>query len=75
MLNDELTKREIEVLKLSLVPDEKTGERLYIAPCTIKTHRNNIYQKLLVHNKAEMLIVALKLGIINIEDIEVYNGI
>lgn len=53
----QLSKREMDVLPLLI--EGKTAvyisEQLYIAPGTVKTHIYNIYQKLNVHSKMEML--------------------
>ena len=52
-----LSPREIEILKL-LVNGKKykqIGEELYISPLTVKKHVSNIYDKLHVSNKAQVI--------------------
>jgi DNA-binding NarL/FixJ family response regulator len=42
-----------------------TAERLTVSPGTIRTHLENIYQKLQVSDKASAVATALRLGIID----------
>lgn len=59
---DELTKREIEIL--SLISEEMTnneiGEKLFISPRTVDTHRRNLLQKLGVKNTAGLVKFAVQ---------------
>ena len=59
---DELTKREIEIL--SLISGEMTyneiGEKLFISPRTVDTHRRNLLQKLGVKNTAGLVKFAVQ---------------
>lgn len=52
-----LSNREMEILPL--LPQGKTAvyisEQLYVAPGTVKTHVHNIYRKLDIHSKMELL--------------------
>ena len=53
----DLSKREIEILKL-LVNGQKykqIGEALFISPLTVKKHVSNIYNKLHVSNRAQVI--------------------
>ena len=63
---DELTKREIEILKL--IAEELTttemSEKLFISPRTVDTHRRNLLQKLGVKNTAGLVKFALQNGLI-----------
>lgn len=61
-----LTAREIEVIRLSAEGLSAAGiaERLYVSVYTIKNHKQNIFQKMDVHNNAEMLKAASQLGIV-----------
>ena len=62
---DDLTKREIEILKL--ITEEFTnieiGEKLFISPRTVDTHRRNLLQKLGVKNTAGLVKFAIQNGI------------
>ncbi|OFY93954.1 MAG: hypothetical protein A3K10_14905 [Bacteroidetes bacterium RIFCSPLOWO2_12_FULL_31_6] len=52
-----LSEREIEVLKYIAAGDtnKEAGEKLFISPRTVETHRRNILSKLDVKNTAEMI--------------------
>ena len=60
--NTELSTREIEVL--SCIADGNTnkeaGEKLFISPRTVETHRRNLMDKLNLKNTAEIVRYALK---------------
>jgi LuxR family maltose regulon positive regulatory protein len=64
--NNVLTRREIEILPLLAegLSNKEIATRLYIAPVTVKTHLQNIYQKLNVNNRIEALKKVRKMGII-----------
>ena len=53
----ELTKREIEIIKLVSqgFSNNEIGEKLFISPRTADTHRSNIMRKLDLHNVAEIV--------------------
>ena len=53
----DLSEREIEVLKYISGgnSNKETGEKLFISPRTVETHRRNILSKLDVKNTAEMI--------------------
>ncbi len=59
---EELSKREIEVLRL--ICEEKTtteiGEALFISPRTVEGHRNNILLKTGARNTAGMVVYAIR---------------
>jgi DNA-binding CsgD family transcriptional regulator len=61
-----LTGRELEVLQLASagVSGPQIAERLFIAPATVKTHFNNIYEKLGVGDRAGAVAHALRTGLI-----------
>lgn len=61
-----LTQREIQVLKLiaSGQSGREIGEVLGIAPKTVTVHRQNIYSKLQVHKTADLVRIALRMGLI-----------
>ena len=58
----QLTEREIEILRLVATGLSSTeiGQRLFISPRTVDTHRNNIIQKLDVPGIAGLVQFALK---------------
>ena len=63
-LHDQLSPREIDVLKL-LVQDltyEEIGEKLFVSKNTVKTHIRKCYQKLGVSNRKEVLSELKKLA-------------
>lgn len=57
-----LTERELEILKLVAkgYTNTKIGERLFISPRTVDTHRRNLMQKLNVHSAVELTHYAHK---------------
>ena len=61
-----LTEREMEVLRL--IAEGKTnseiGDKLFISPRTVDTHRRNILQKLNLHSAVQLTRYAHKHGII-----------
>ena len=63
-----LTAREIEVLQMVSAgkSNKEIGAVLYISEGTVKTHINNIHQKLGVSDRTEAVVVALKRGIIHL---------
>jgi DNA-binding NarL/FixJ family response regulator len=58
---DILTDREIEILKLVAEGFSSTeiGQKLFISPRTVDTHRNNLIQKLNVHGVAGLIRFAV----------------
>lgn len=55
MANMNLTKKEIEVMKLISegLEDEEIADKSYIALSTLKTHKHNIYCKLGLHDRTK----------------------
>jgi DNA-binding NarL/FixJ family response regulator len=64
---DLLGLREKEVLRLlvSGKANREIAEMLHITLATVETHRNNILQKLHVHNLAELILYAVRKGLIS----------
>ena len=63
-----LSAREEEVLSLLLVDGLGTGEiagSLYMSESTAKTHITHIYQKLGAANRAQALVAAMRLGLLD----------
>lgn len=60
----ELTEREIEILTLIAegLSSKQIGEKLFISPRTVDTHRTNLMNKLDIHNTAGLIRFALKNG-------------
>ena len=65
-LEFELTKREIEILKLIAdgFSNKEIGEQLFISHRTVDTHRTNLMKKLEVNNIAGLISFAIKNGIV-----------
>lgn len=64
---DLLTEREREVLQL-LAEGKSNKEAavvLNLSPYTVETHRTNMMQKLGIHNTAEIVLYAVRKGVIN----------
>ncbi|MEO1439842.1 MAG: response regulator transcription factor [Chloroflexota bacterium] len=66
-LVDELSKRELEVLKLiaSGLTTSEMAYRLDVKPSTVKTYISRLYTKLNVYNRAEATAVALEYRLIS----------
>lgn len=65
-----LTQRELEVLKLLCLSDKDIAKRLIISIRTVKCHVHNILNELVCENRQKALIKALKLKIIDIDEVE-----
>jgi DNA-binding NarL/FixJ family response regulator len=65
-----LTSREKEVLKLLTegLTYKAVAERLVISETTVKTHVNNIFQKLQVSDRTQAVLYALKFGLVDTTD-------
>jgi PAS domain S-box-containing protein len=63
---DELTQRETEVLRLlaSGLGTSALARELSISAATVRSHIENIFQKLDVHSRLEAVVVALRSGVI-----------
>ena len=61
-----VTERELEVLRLAAtgIPGPEIARRLVISPTTVKSHFENIYDKLEVPDRAAAVATALRLGLI-----------
>ncbi len=60
----EITEREVEILTLIAegFSSKQIGEKLFISPRTVDTHRTNLMNKLDIHNVAGLIRFALKNG-------------
>lgn len=65
-MNNPLTKRELEVLMLTMegLVSKEVAERLCISTRTVETHCSNIFEKLQVHNKTAAIYKARLLNIL-----------
>jgi DNA-binding NarL/FixJ family response regulator len=61
-----LSEREVEVLAALAegFSNKEIGDRLFISPRTVDTHRTNLMKKLDVHNVAGLVRIALKAGLV-----------
>ena len=64
---DGLTSREVEVLKLVAAgtPAKQIANQLGITHKTVRTHISNIYHKLQIYDRAQVVLYALRKGMIN----------
>lgn len=62
-----LTEREVEVLTALAegLVNKEIGERLFISPRTVDTHRTNLMRKLGTHNVAGLVRIAIKAGLVH----------
>jgi two-component system, NarL family, response regulator NreC len=62
-----LSTREKEILQIlaSGKTNREIAELLFISVATVETHRNNIFQKLHLHNLAELILYAVRKGLIS----------
>ena len=65
-----LTEREKQVLKLLCLPNSEIAQRLCITAITVKCHVHNILNKLVCETRQKALIKALKLKIIDRDEVE-----
>ena len=65
---DLLSLREKEILQLLVAgkSNRDIAEMLHISVTTVETHRNNLLQKLHLHNLAELILYAVRKGLIGI---------
>ena len=45
--------------------NREIADLLYISVTTVETHRNNIFQKLSLHSLAELILYAVRKGIVS----------
>lgn len=62
----DLSEREVEVLAALAegLTNKEIGERLFISPRTVDTHRTNLMKKLDTHNVAGLVRIAIKAGLV-----------
>jgi DNA-binding NarL/FixJ family response regulator len=64
---DSLSEREREIFQLIAEghTNKDIAELLHVSPATVETHRAHIFQKLDVHNTAELVLYAVRKGVIS----------
>ena len=74
--SEELSEREKEVLILTAqgLPSSETARLLFITKRTVTAHLSSIYAKLGAKNKTEAILLALKRGIVLLEQLRYLNG-
>lgn len=62
-----LTNREIEIIKLIAeeMSSVEIGEKLFISPATVETHRHNVLKKLNVRNSVGVVKYAIQAGLLD----------
>jgi DNA-binding NarL/FixJ family response regulator len=60
-----LREKEILLLLASGKSNRDIADQLHISVATVETHRNNIFQKLNLHNLAELILYAVRKGLIS----------
>ena len=68
---EQLSAREREVLVLASkgLSSKEVADRLFISQRTVQTHLASIYDKLGAKNKTEALLLALKYGVVTLEEL------
>ncbi len=71
LMPDSISVREREVLLLAArgFSSKEVASRLYISERTVQTHLASIYDKLGARNKTESLLLALKYGVVTLEEL------
>ena len=70
-----LTNRQREVLKLVAkgYRNEDISKRIFVSVHTVKAHIASLYESFNVTSRVALVIKAIKLGLINLEDIESFD--
>ena len=68
-MSKELTKRELQTLKLLYLENDEISARLDISEATIRTYLQGLREKLKVNKRHKIMINALKRGIIKLDEI------
>ena len=69
---DLLTEREREILRLAAcgLSNARIGERLFVSLRTVQVHLTHIFNKLGVGSRTEAVIVGLRRGVLQMEDLD-----
>ena len=67
-----LTERELEILRLAAcgLSNARIGERLFVSLRTVQVHLTHIFNKLGVGSRTEAVIVGLRRGVLQLEDLD-----
>ncbi len=68
---EQLTKRELEILPFICFSKKEIAQHFKISICTVNMHFNNLLNKFSVDNRSKLLIIALRKGIIKLENVVV----
>jgi len=62
-----LSIREKEVMHLLVTgkSNRQIADLIHVSPATVETHRTNIFQKLNIHNLPELILYAVRKGLIS----------
>jgi len=68
--NESLSPREVEIVRLVALGlrNAEVAQRLSIAEGTVKTHLNNVFQKLKIRDRVELTRYALRIGYIGVHE-------
>lgn len=71
-----LTPRELEVLRSLASNDsyEAIAQDFGISPKTLRNHISNVYHKLHIHHRTQALVVAVREGVVDVEDLGSADG-
>ncbi len=64
---DLLSLREKEIMRMLVEgkTNREIAETIHVSVATVETHRNNVFQKLSVHNLAELILYAVRKGLVS----------
>ena len=70
-LDDRLSEREVNVLREIVIgqTNKEVGDKLFISPHTVITHRKNITRKIGIRTLSGLTVYAIMNGIVSMEDI------
>lgn len=71
-VTEQLTPREREIVREVALGFRNTevAQRLFISEVTVKTHLNNIFQKLGVRDRVGLALYAIRVGLIGIDEVQ-----
>lgn len=69
-LTDDLTERELAVLRLVAVGmrNSQIAEEMFLTEQTVKNYLRRIFEKLMVESRVEAVVLGIRLGLINIDN-------
>lgn len=72
-----ITRREKEVLALLAtgLSSVEIGEKIFIIPLTVESHRRNLLQKFKVTNVAALVHKATEIKYIQTDDVQLFDGV